>query len=76
MGYYNRFNNDSLGNLFIMMMRMWINQPSTLQPLHKHNGKNVLVDCREEGKFVNMYFTQGDIISCRGPRVCLSHGWK
>lgn len=54
--------------------RMWINQPSKNQPLHKLNGTNVLA-VRELGGMYRIYFLSGDTISMRCPRYCLSTGW-
>ena len=53
------------------LKRMWINQPSTLQPLHHLNGVNVLAN----GSTV--YFLSGPIISMEVPTnpSPLSHGW-
>lgn len=56
------------------MERMWINQPSTLQPLHKLNGVNVLA-VEETDKIMRVYFLTGDTISQQVPRLCLSSGW-
>lgn len=56
--------------------RMWINQPSTAQPLHDHHRTNVLAVIEDiNAKSVRVYFTSGDIISAQIPRLCLSHGW-
>ncbi|MDD4865177.1 MAG: hypothetical protein PHE38_14360 [Alishewanella agri] len=53
--------------------RAWINQPSKLQPLNHLNGVSVLVvDTGEE--VVDGYFLEGDVISMRIPRNCLSIG--
>jgi hypothetical protein len=54
--------------------RMWINQPSELQRLHKYHGMNVLV-LKEFGEF-RAYFLSGPIISMQVPKECLSPGWK
>lgn len=54
--------------------RAWINQPSTLQPLHNWNGKNVLRG-KAFGGLVTVYFTDGDIISAMVPSNVLSKGW-
>lgn len=57
--------------------RCWINQPSTLQPLHKYHGMNVLAIPEDKDSCV-IYFTSGDIISMRVYKSmqCLSKGWK
>ena len=53
--------------------RAWINQPSTLQPLHNLNGVSVLVvDTGEE--VVQGYFLEGGVVSMQIPRICLSIG--
>ncbi len=56
------------------MKRMWIDQPSTLQPLHKLNGVNVLA-VEETDVCMRVYFLQGDVISQQVPKICLSDGW-
>jgi hypothetical protein len=58
------------------MIRMWINQPSTLQPFHKLHGTNVLA-AREQGtdRVRRVYFLSGDVISQQMPRQALSEGW-
>jgi hypothetical protein len=60
------------------MKRMWINQPSTLQPLHHLNGTNVLVDEKDvspSGESVTIYFITGDVIKQYAPKLSLSKGW-
>ena len=55
------------------MYRGWINQPSTLQPLHHLHGTNVLV-----GHAVHetrVWFLSGDVISMIVPEEVLSKGW-
>ncbi len=61
------------------MYRYWINQPSTLQPLHKLHGTNVLGILERDG-IMRIYFTarnerSGDIINQVCPVNCLSRGW-
>lgn len=57
-------------------IRMWINQPSTLQPLHKLHGTNVLaIDCNYNDRLKEIYFLQGDTISMLAPKLSLSLGW-
>lgn len=54
--------------------RMWVNQPSSLQPYHKYNGVNVLADEEDE----TVYFLSGKVISMRVPLILwnsLSKGW-
>lgn len=57
------------------IQRMWINQPSTLQPLHDYHGINVLAQEEMSGSFT-VYFLSGPIISMRVPRNAISYGWK
>lgn len=54
------------------MLRMWINQPSTLQPYHQYHGVNVLWDPKEEVA----YFLYGNAIGMAIPRLPLSPGWQ
>lgn len=54
--------------------RMWINQPSTLQPLHKHHGTNVLAR-HEQGDTWQIFFLSGDVISMQASKLSLSEGW-
>ena len=58
----------------IQPKRMWINQPSTLQPLHKLNGTNVLAVRQDNGNY-RIYFLSGPVVSQDCPRLCLSDGW-
>ena len=61
------------------MKRMWINQPSTNQPLHKLHGTNVLVKSyvfEDWGDSITVWFTSGEVISQLVPKNCLSSGWK
>lgn len=55
--------------------RAWINQPSSLQPLHALHGTNVLVVADDTG-FCRAYFLSGDVISIRVKRESLSPGWR
>ena len=55
--------------------RMWINQPSTLQPFHSYHGQNVLCHDTSE-KFVRIHFAAGDVISMEIDRAALSPGWQ
>jgi len=55
-------------------IRMWIDQPSTLQPLHKYHGTNVLAI--PEGNDYRIYFLSGDTISMQASRNWLALGWK
>ena len=54
---------------------MWINQPSTFQPLHALHGQNVLA-CREDGDTWRIYFTAGPVISQRAASTARSPGWR
>lgn len=54
--------------------RAWINQPSTLQPLHSRNGENVLAVPDFNGGD-RCYPLSGPIISFHAPAGCLSDGW-
>lgn len=53
--------------------RMWINQPSTIQPLHSLHGTNVLA--MTKGADCVIYYLSGDTISSVVSRECLSPGW-
>ncbi len=56
--------------------RMWVNQPSKLQPHHDKHGMNVLA-IREEGheSLMRVYFLSGNTLSQQMPRLSLSEGW-
>lgn len=56
------------------MRRMWINQPSTLQPLHELHGVRVLT-APDTDVCARAYFLSGDVISMQVPHVALSEGW-
>ena len=56
-----------------MIRRMFVNQPSTLQPLHHLHGTNVLAV--PEGNGWRIYFLDGPVISQQAPREALSEGW-
>lgn len=56
------------------MLRMWINQPSTLQPLHKLHGERVLA-INENGSW-RVYFLRGNVVSMMVPDNTLSGGWN
>lgn len=53
--------------------RAWINQPSTLQPLHTMHGMRCIAinDPKTPGT-ADIYFTEGDLISMRADTLCLS----
>jgi hypothetical protein len=55
--------------------RMWVNQPSTLQPLHALHGTNVLAAPESESLF-RVWFLSGETISQQAPRSALSPGWR
>jgi hypothetical protein len=54
--------------------RMWINQPSGLQPYHHLHGTNVLA-MPEYGSTYVIYFLLGDVISQQIDKLALSEGW-
>jgi len=55
--------------------RMWINQPSKLQPYHNLHGTRVLA-VRESYETSRIYFLSGDVISQVIDPVALSPGWR
>jgi hypothetical protein len=57
-----------------MAYRAWINQPSTLQPLHKLHGTRCIV-VEQYFDSVRVCFTNGDIVAMDVPTLCLSKGW-
>jgi hypothetical protein len=57
------------------MKRMWINQPSTLQPHHSMHGVNVLA-CEERPGTMRVYFLSGNVVSQEMFSNCLSLGWR
>ncbi len=71
-------------SVFVDLKRVWINQPSTIQPDHKFHGTNgfVIVDQNNEiadttdDIFVKFYFSQGIETSMIVYRSSLSEGWK
>lgn len=54
--------------------RKWINQPSTLQPLHHLHGTNVLA-AKEYDDTYRIFFLKGDTISMQVSSLYLSDGW-
>lgn len=56
------------------LQRMWVNQPSTLQPYHKLNGVRVLAHL-EYGDTFRIYFLSGSVISQQIDKTALSKGW-
>ncbi len=58
------------------LKRMWVNQPSTLQPDHKLHGTCVLADFSTEFKrVIDVYFLSGPAHSQRIAILSLSEGW-
>lgn len=53
--------------------RMWVNQPSSHQPLHRLHGTNVLAV--EENDSYRIYFLEGAVVSQTAPKEALSRGW-
>lgn len=51
--------------------RAWVNQPSTLQPLHSMHGMKCIVNDTGE-KSVTLYFTEGDLHSTTAFRETIS----
>lgn len=51
--------------------RAFINQPSTLQPLHDRHGQRCIV-YDIGGEFVVLYFTEGVVHSMEASRQCVS----
>lgn len=56
------------------IVRMWINQPSTLQPYHAYHGRRVLAHL-VDGDYARAYFTDGPVVSMRVAHNALSEGW-
>ena len=57
------------------MRRMFINQPSTHQPLHKFHGVKVLAEDKPVLSSVRVYFLDGPLISMLVMESYLSQGW-
>lgn len=57
--------------------RAWINQPSSLQPLHDlHGARVLLVDYDQDSASVVTYFVDnGPTVSGVYPKTCFSFGW-
>jgi hypothetical protein len=51
--------------------RAFINQPSTLQPLHALHGARCIVQDNGE-KTLRVFFTTGPVQSMQIPRICVS----
>ncbi len=57
-------------------VRLWINQPSTLQPLHNMHGQRViLIRYEDNGDFVQVAPISGNTLTMRVSVLCLSEGW-
>jgi len=59
----------------VTVERMWINQPSMLQPYHGLHGTNVLAT-RESDDTCIIYFLSGDVTSQQIDPIALSKGWR
>ena len=57
-----------------MIERMWVNQPSTMQPYHLLHGVNVLAR-HEFDDTLEIFFLYGKEISLYADRLVLSPGW-
>ena len=57
------------------MIRMWFNQPSTLQPFHKYHGIDVLAEVEDENSY-RVWFLEGPVISMVADKNALSRGWS
>lgn len=57
-----------------ILKRMWVNQPSTIQPYHDLNGLRVLAH-HEYGDTWRVYFLAGPIVSQQIHQSALSGGW-
>lgn len=55
--------------------RMWINQPSTLQPMHHLHGTNVLA-IPDTDSTMRIFFLSGGVVSQQAPISALSPGWR
>lgn len=61
-------------NGYATMRRMWINQPSSLQPLHRLHAVRVLAASDTEA-CARVYFLGGETVSMQVPHQALSGGW-
>jgi hypothetical protein len=57
------------------MKRVWVNQPSTLQPYHEWHGQNLLAVVEDE-RYSRVYFLSGPVVSMQMLTPALSEGWK
>lgn len=62
---------DKMNHKIPQIYRAWINQPSTLDPCHKHHGKYCIVNDTGDTS-VDVYFTEGVLHSMRVPRLSVS----
>jgi hypothetical protein len=63
-------------NKMNIVKRMWINQPSTLQPFHHLHGTNVLAHFDEKTGKTTVYFLDGETVSSMVPNNVLAGGWQ
>ncbi len=54
-----------------IIYRAWINQPSTLQPLHALHGR-VCIAVHDRPGNVRLYFTEGETLSMDADPLCIS----
>jgi len=60
------------------LVRLWINQPSTLQPDHEYHGTNVWADEDEWDfgeEYLDVWLSDANVHSMRIARSSLSRGW-
>jgi len=57
------------------LKRMWVNQPSSLQPDHELHGTLVLAGKSNYNDSLTCYFLSGDVISAEILKTSLSEGW-
>lgn len=58
---------------FKLPCRVWINQPSTLQPMHKYHGmRGIAMTDPSQSDAVRIYFTEGNLLSMQIDPICLS----
>ena len=57
--------------------RMWVNQPSTLQPYHQFHGRRVLADLSDKTfeHSVSVYWLEGPVENQQMLKSSLSDGW-
>lgn len=51
--------------------RAWIDQPSTLQPLHRLHGTRAIAVDDGDDVCVTLHFTEGSVHSMRAPRLSI-----